>query len=61
MKAKGFRNLANVVIILMFVIIIGYIGSSNAQYVFSYQNDDVIYNGNKDNNVSFETIGFSTI
>lgn len=50
MKAKGFRNLANVVIIIMFVIIIGYIGSSNAQYVFSYQNDDVIYNGNKDNN-----------
>jgi len=50
MKAKGFRHLASIVIVFMFVIIIGYIGTSNAQYVFSYQNEDVIYNGNRENN-----------
>jgi peptidoglycan/xylan/chitin deacetylase (PgdA/CDA1 family) len=37
----------------MFVILICYIGTSNYQYVFSYQNKDVIYNGNRDkNNIS---------
>jgi peptidoglycan/xylan/chitin deacetylase (PgdA/CDA1 family) len=50
MKAKSYRYLASIVIVFMFIIIIGYIGTSNAQYVFSYQNEDVIYNGNRENN-----------
>ena len=50
MKINKIRNLANIIIIIMFIAIIGYIGTSNAQYDFSYQNENVIYNGNRDNN-----------
>ena len=53
MKLKSFRRLSNVIIVFMFVLLICYIGTSNYQYVFSYQNKDVIYNGNRDkNNIS---------
>ena len=34
----------------MFVILITYIGASNYQYAFSYQNENVIYNGNRSSN-----------
>ena len=34
----------------MFAILITYIGASNYNYVFSYQNENVIYNGNRDSN-----------
>lgn len=50
MKIKGFRILSNILIVLMFAILITYIGASNYQYVFSYQNEDVIYSGNSDSN-----------
>lgn len=50
MKVKKFRAISNFIIIGMFVIMICYIGASNYQYVFSYQNEDVIYNGNRDDN-----------
>ena len=50
MKARKYRIISNIVIISIFVMLITYIGTSNYQYVFSYQNEDVIYNGNKDSN-----------
>lgn len=50
MKVKNFRIVCNVIIFLMFATLITYIGASNYQYVFSYQNEDVIYNGNRDSN-----------
>jgi len=50
MKISKIRNFASIVIILMFVCIIGYIGTTSSQYVFSYQNEDIIYNGNRDSN-----------
>lgn len=50
MKIKGFRILSNVVMVIMFLILITYIGASNYQYVFSYQNENIIYNGNRENN-----------
>lgn len=50
MKIRGYRVISNIVILTMLVIMIVYIGASNHQYVFSYQNEDVIYNGNKDSN-----------
>jgi len=50
MKIKGYRVISNIIIVCMFLFLIAYIGASNYQYVFSYQNEDVIYNGNKDSN-----------
>lgn len=50
MKVTTFRNISNVVIILMLSLLILYAGASTYEYAFSYQNEDVIYNGNKDNN-----------
>ena len=50
MKIKRYRVISNIIIVAMFIVLIGYIGASNHQYVFSYQNEDVIYNGNRDNN-----------
>ena len=50
MKARKYRVISNIVIISIFVILISYIGASNYNYVFSYQNDNVIYNGNKESN-----------
>lgn len=50
MKVTTFRNISNVVIILMLTLLILYAGASTYEYAFSYQNEDVIYNGNKDNN-----------
>ena len=53
MKAKKYRIISNIVIISLFVMLISYIGTSNYKYVFSYQNENVIYNGNRDkNNIS---------
>ena len=53
MKAKKYRIISNIVIFSMFIVLISYIGTSNYKYVFSYQNENVIYNGNRDsNNVS---------
>lgn len=48
MKSKKYHILSNIIIFSMFIILIGYISASNYQYVFSYQNDNVIYNGNRD-------------
>lgn len=50
MKLKKFRILSNVIIISMFLFLITYIGASNYQYVFSYQNENVIYYGNRSSN-----------
>lgn len=50
MKVKQFRIISNILIISMFIILLTYIGASNYQYVFSYQNNNVIYNGNRDSN-----------
>ncbi len=49
-KLKNARILSNYLIILMFVIMVGYLGVSTSEYVFSHQNIDVIYNGNKESN-----------
>ena len=54
MKVKKFRILSNIIIVFMLMFLITYIGASIYQYVFSYENNDIIYNGNRDsNNVSF--------
>lgn len=54
MKVKKFRIISNIIIVIMFVVLITYVGASNYQYVFSYENENVIYNGNKNSNkVSF--------
>lgn len=50
MKIKKARILSNIIIITMFVILITYISASNYQYVFSYQNENIIYNGNRNSN-----------
>lgn len=50
MKVKTIRKVSNIVIILLLCIISIYLGTSSYRYVFSYQNDDVIYNGNRDSN-----------
>lgn len=34
----------------MLVCLLGYVGSSSYEYAFSYQNEDIIYNGNRDSN-----------
>lgn len=53
MKVKNFRKMSNLIIIFMFTILLIYMGASNYEYVFSYQNEDVIYNGNREkNNIS---------
>lgn len=50
MKVKKVRIISNIIIFCMFAILITYISASNYQYVFSYQNENVIYNGNRDSN-----------
>lgn len=50
MKLKSFRNVANVLIVIMLVGIIFYVSASSYEYAFSYQNNDVIYNGNESSN-----------
>lgn len=50
MKLKYFRIISNFVIVIMLVCLLGYVGSSSYEYAFSYQNEDVIYNGNRDSN-----------
>lgn len=50
MKIKSIRLFSNIIIIGMLVMILSYLGASNYAYVFSYNNDDVIYNGNTDSN-----------
>lgn len=50
MKIKRARIISNIIIVLMFVVLITYIGASNYQYVFSYQNENIVYSGNKDSN-----------
>lgn len=50
MKAKGYRVVSNIIIISMLILLITYVSASNYQYVFSYQNENVIYNGNRDSN-----------
>ena len=50
MKIKGYRIISNIIILSMFVILITYIGASNYEYVFSYQNENIVYNGNRDSN-----------
>ena len=50
MSAKKIRIISNFVIVLIFVILISYMGASNYNFVFSYQNDNVLYNGNRNSN-----------
>lgn len=53
MSLKKFRNIASILIVIMLCSIVIYLSASSYNYVFSYQNDDIIYNGNRDsNNVS---------
>lgn len=53
MSLKKYRNIASILIIVMLCSIVLYLSASSYNYVFSYQNDDIIYNGNRDsNNVS---------
>ena len=53
MKLKSFRGVSNLIIVLMFALIICYMSASSYSYAFSYQNEDVIYSGNREsNNVS---------
>lgn len=50
MKIKTFRNVASILIIVMLCSIVLYLGTSSYNYVFSYQNEDIIYNGNRESN-----------
>ena len=50
MKLKNFRILSNVIICCLLLGLTVILGTSGYSYVFSYQNEDVIYNGNRDNN-----------
>lgn len=50
MKSKGYRILSNVIIVFMFAVLFTFISTSNYNHVFSYQNENVIYNGNRDSN-----------
>lgn len=50
MKIKTFRNVASILIIVMLCSIVLYLGTSSYNYVFSYQNEDIIYNGNRGSN-----------
>lgn len=50
MKVKNFRRISNLIIVIMFTTLILYVSASNYEYAFSYQNEDVIYNGNRDSN-----------
>lgn len=50
MKLKSFRNVANVLIVIMLVGIIFYVSASSYEHAFSYQNNDVIYSGNESSN-----------
>lgn len=50
MKLKTIRTISNCVIVFMIICIMTYIGSSSYEYAFSYQNEDVIYNGNRESN-----------
>lgn len=50
MKVKSFRRISNLIIVTMFTVLIFYVSASNYEYAFSYENEDVIYNGNRENN-----------
>ena len=50
MKEKKVRIISNIIILSMFFVLVTYISASNYNYVFSYQNEDVIYNGNRELN-----------
>ena len=47
---KIIRWLSSISMIVVFVFICSFMYSSETKYVFSYNNDNVIYNGNKNNN-----------
>ena len=50
MSVKKYRIISNIVIVSLFIILISYIGAINYNYVFSYQNENVISNGNRNSN-----------
>lgn len=50
MKLRSFRALSNCIIVLMLVCLVCFVSTSSYEYAFSYQNEDVIYNGNRDGN-----------
>ena len=50
MKLKSFRKVSNLIIVFMFAVIILYMGASSYSYAFAYQNEDVIYNGDRTSN-----------
>lgn len=50
MKLRSIRIVSNIIIVTMFITLIVYMTTSNYSYVFSYENSDVIYNGNRESN-----------
>ncbi len=50
MSIKKLRNISSICIVLMLSVIVIYLSASSYNYVFSYQNDDIIYNGNRASN-----------
>jgi len=50
MSLKSIRKFSNLIIVFMLAIIIIYLGASSYSYAFAYQNEDVIYNGNRNSN-----------
>jgi len=50
MKVKKFRRISNLIIVIMLTTLMLYVSASNYEYAFSYENEDVIYNGNRDSN-----------
>lgn len=50
MKVKTFRSISSIIIVVVLSAIVLYLGTSSYNYVFSYQNEDIIYNGNRQSN-----------
>ena len=50
MKLKSFRRISNLIIVLMLAIMVLFLGAASYSYAFSYNNEDIIYSGNRDSN-----------
>lgn len=50
MNLKRVRRISSVIIVCMLCLIGIYLGTSSYNYVFNYQNENVIYNGNTESN-----------
>lgn len=49
-KLFAYRQVANLIIVLILATFCFYINNSNSEYVFNYNNDEAIYNGNRNSN-----------